>query len=364
MIAGLFIRSKRTIPHDCATSKAAEAAGRRRLHKVCVVGLAGALLLGHLMPAAARDRVTFASPEAALDQGIGAYRAGYFQIALQALRYAADHRLLVGEYHLGQLYADNQSAMTDHAKAYELFLRIAQRHASTIDVEDDARAPYVGKALTALARYNYRGLPEAGVERNVAAAAAYLEEAATFFRDPDGQYELAKLYLTGEGVPQDRRKALYWLSRLAQDGHVGAQAFFAQLLWEGKVVNKDERRALALVTIAAENAPPHERFWIDDIHQRIFCGMLPGVRQQAEGLVASYRHSYVQRSDASPTSERVASELALTRTCGNGEVVPLLQQRGDLTPTETAGAVIPKSDPAPPAYRGNSLGFREGAPRR
>ncbi len=361
MIAGMLNRSKRPSADDASSLEADEAKSRCRRRGVRILGLAGALFIGSLMPAAARDKVTFVSPEAALEQGIGAYRAGYFQIALQALRYAADRRLLIAEYHLGQLYADNQSALTDHAKAYELFYRIAQQHASTIDVEDDARAPYVGKALTALARYNYRGLPEAGVARNVAAAAAYLEEAATFFRDPDGQYELAKLYLTGEGVPQDRRKALYWLSRLAQDGHVGAQAFFAQLLWEGKVVHKDERRALALVTIAAESAPPHERFWIEDIYQRIFCGMQPGVREQAEGLVASYRHSYVQRPDIAAPSERVASELALTRTCGNGEALPLLHQRGDAADGARASV---QSDSASPTYHGGALGFREGTPRR
>ena len=52
-------------------------------------------------------------------------------------------------------------------------------------------------------------------------------------------------------------------------------------------MKKDERRALALITMAVENAPPHERIWIEDIYQNIFCGTSQGTRKQADGIVAS-----------------------------------------------------------------------------
>ena len=300
-----------------------------------------------------QSQVEFVSPEAALEQGLGAYRAGVYGIALPALSYAAEKKLLLGQYHLARLLADSATANTDHVRAYHLYREIVEEHASSIDVDDDARAPYVGKALTALARYIYRGLPEIGLQPNPTRAAAFLEEAATFFREPDGQFELAKLYLKGDGVQEDRRKSLHWLSTLSQDGHAGAQAFFADLLWTGKVVAKDEKRALALIRVAVENAPGSERIWIEDIYQRIFCGAPPGIRQQADGLVASYRQAYSPR--ISDPAEKVADQPVPTRTCGNGEALPKPQREGRAPavsePAQRAGAT-------PPAMQGGMLGVR------
>ena len=301
---------------------------------------------------AQQGAVTFSSPQAAFEQGLGAYRAGFYQIALPALTFAAERRVFLAQYHLAQLYADNQSAVTDHGKAYELYLSIVEEHASKIDVDDDERAPYVGKALTALARYVYRGLPEIGLPSNASRSAEFLEEAATFFRELDAQFELAKLYLKGDGVPEDRRKALHWLSTLTQHGHVGAQAFLADLLWHGKVVPKDEKRALALITVATENSPVHERIWIEDIYQRIFCGTAAGVRQQADGLVASYRHLYVPRPSLDPG--RVATaDAAPTRSCGNGEALPRLQREGRAAVGDTSRNAGP-----PASIQGGVLGVR------
>ena len=79
---------------------------------------------------------------------------------------------------------------------------------------------------------------------------------------------------------------MHYLSVLTEEGHPGAQAFLADLFWRGRHVKKDERRALALITMAVENAPEHERIWIEDIYQNIFCGTSQGTRKQADGIVA------------------------------------------------------------------------------
>jgi TPR repeat protein len=144
-------------------------------------------------------------------------------------------------------------------------------------------------------------------------------------------------------VPEDRRRALHWLATLTQQGHVGAQAFLADLLWHGKIVAKDEKRALALITVATENAPPHERIWIEDIYQRIFCGTVAGVRQQVDGLVASYRQLYVPRSSPESSVLRSAPEVSPARSCGNGETLPRLQRD-----SSTRGAQQPATRQASP----------------
>ncbi len=324
----------------------------RRKVSAIVLALGLALTAG-AGPLHAQSAVQFRSPEEALAQGLGAYRGGVYGIALPALTYAAEKKLLLGQYHLARLLSDSTTANTDHVRAYHLYREIVEEHASSIDVDDDVRAPYVGKALTALARYIYRGLPEIGLEPNPTRAAEFLEEAATFFREPDAQFELAKLYLKGDGVQEDRRKALHWLSTLSQDGHAGAQAFFADLLWTGKVVPKDEKRALALITVAVENAPGAERIWIEEIYQRIFCGSASGIRQQADGLVASYRQAYSPRVP-DPADKGVDSP-APTRTCGNGEALPKLKRESVRT---EAGAPQRQTTTAPAAVQGGVVGVR------
>jgi uncharacterized protein len=278
-----------------------------------------ALTCGFTGPASARD-TTFASPAAALEQGIGAYKAGHYQIAVPALTFAADAGEFFGLYHLAQIYADNNSAYTDHGRAYKLFLRIVDENANA-DPDDDQRAPYVGKALTAVASYTRRGLPEIALSANAERAAKFFRDSATFFRDSDAQFELAKMHLKGEGVAQDRRQAFHWLSTLTQEGHAGAQAFLADLLWRGKDLPKDEKRALALIKVAVANAPERDRIWIEDIYQNIFCGASSGTRQDAEGLVAVWKRLYSPRSAAEP-GDHLGLGIA-ARTCGDGEPLPL-----------------------------------------
>lgn len=292
-----------------------------RLGRIAVYLL---LALGVQGQAAARD-VTFVSPEAALEQGLGAYRAGQYRLAVPALSFAAQRGLFFGQYYLAQIYADNASAYTDHAKAYDLFRRIVDENANA-DPDDDQRAPYVGKALTAVAGYTRRGLSEIGLVPNPERAAKFYREAATFFRDTDAQFELAKMHLKGEGVTQDRQMAFHWLATLTQEGHAGAQAFLADILWRGKDLPKDEKRALALITVAVANASEADRIWIEDIYQNIFCGTSAGTRQQADGLVAVWKRLYASRSGVD-RSERMGLGLA-ARSCSNGEGMPSLDRDG------------------------------------
>ena len=256
---------------------------------VCVF-LAGLLLcLGTIGASAAAAK--YRSAQDALDQGIGAFNGGYYEIAIPALEYAAEAHLFLAPYYLARIYSDNNGSRTDHAKAYELYLKIAEEH-TDVDPDDDQRAPYVAKAMTRIAGYLLNGLPEVNLKPNPKIAMEYLREAAQFFRDEDAQFELAKLYLHGDGIESDVPYAKHWLSVLSQKGHSGAQAFLADLLWRGKYMQADPVRALALISVAVANSPAYERVWIEDIYQNIYCGAAQGIRKQATGIVADWRTRY------------------------------------------------------------------------
>jgi hypothetical protein len=301
----------------------------------------------------AREQVRFVSPEAAFEQGLSAHRGGNFALAEQALRFASERGHVLGRYALARLYADSNAPFTNHERAYELYNSIVVEHSARIDVDDDPRAVYVGKALTAVAGYVLRGIPQIGLLPNPERAAGYFQEAATFFRDHDAQFELAKLYLAGEGVRPDTRKAVHWLSTLSQAGHPGAQAFLADLYWRGKSgLPKSPDRALALITLAAENAPPHERIWIEDIYQSIYCGLSAGVREGAAGLIASFRHRYAPRPGTEPRDTIGLTERPY-RSCADGTSLPALEAPGEPTPTETARRTPTASERQP--VQGNML---------
>ncbi len=300
--------------------------------RVIVAGIMLALGTAVAMADAAKYR----SAQDALDQGIGAFNGGYYEIAIPALEYAAESHLFLAPYYLARIYADNNGAHTDHAKAYELYLKIAEEH-TDVDPDDDQRAPYVAKSMTKIAGYLLSGLSDANLKPNPSIAMEYLREAAQFFRDEDAQFELAKLYMRGDGVESDVPYAKHWLSVLSQKGHSGAQAFLADLLWRGKYMKADQVRALALISVAVANSPPYERVWIEDIYQNIYCGAAQGVRKQATGIVADWRTRYGRKPESGDDTGLGMLTVQATRTCGNGE--PVVYDMNAVT-TESAPAAV------------------------
>jgi TPR repeat protein len=325
-------------------------------------GVLAALLLAAASGAAVcSDGVKYASPRAAFEQGLGAYKSGYYEIAIPALEHAARNgpelNRFFAEFYLARIFSDNAGALTDHRRAYMLFQKLADEYAD-VDPDDGRRAPFVAKALTALAGYLRNGVREVGVEPDPERAVEYLHHAATFFGDHDAQFELARIYLTERSNPEDVKRAKHYLSVLAEEGHAGAQAFLADLYWRGRHVKKDENRALALITVAVENAPPHERIWIEDIYQNIFCGTSQGTRQQADGVVAKWRKFFVRPAAPSDRMGLGVREIEPQRTCGNGEVVEIRRGGGSsLTKEAPAVMAAPPAARPPEAMHGSTTGF-------
>ncbi|MFN0217464.1 MAG: tetratricopeptide repeat protein [Hyphomicrobium sp.] len=333
--------------------------------------LASSLALVLAAASAAAGGVAFRSSEDALKQGISAFNGGYYELALPALEAANGANTALGKFYLARIYADNDGPYTDHLKAYELYKQLADQ-LRDVDPDDSELAPIAAMSLTAMSDYVRRGLPEAGLKANAEAADSELQRAALFFNNEDAQFEMAKVFLRGEGPDinlggQDDPSSKvvsgrHWLSRLSRKGHPGAQAFLADLLWRGKFVPKDPANALNLIDVAVANAPAHERVWIEDIYQNIYCNAGEGVREQATGRVAEWRNSYGRHQEQQAAKDGLDDLNAVpVRTCANGELVKPMGPDGQ----PVADPAIPQAAPpaaafAPPAPPGIDAGF---APR-
>jgi TPR repeat protein len=242
----------------------------------------------------------------------------------EAAAHGAGLNRFYAEFYLARIYSDNAGAHADRVKAYLLLQKLAEQNADA-EPDDGRRAPFVAKALIALAGYLNRGVKEIGVEPDPERAFEYLQHAATFFDDKDAQFELAKLYLSGSA--EDVKRGMHYLAVLSGEGHPGAQAVLADLYWRGRFVKKDEKRALALIRMAVESAPAHERIWIEDIYQNIFCSASQGTRTQADGIVAVWRKMFTTPAPSEPPYGGLGDlgdrAMQPQRACGNGELISI-----------------------------------------
>lgn len=299
-----------------------------RTFRLAVAGsIASILMLG----SAVAGEVVFRSSDDAMNQGISAFNGGYYELALPAFEALEATKPQIARYYMARIYGDNEGAYTDHGKAFHLYKELADE-LQDVDPDNDELAPVAAKSLTAVSMYLRDGIPDAGVRPDVEAANRDLQRAALTFNDEDAQFELAKVYLRGEGPDMtvngfdDSASKIengrHWLSRLSQSGHPGAQAFLADLMWRGRFVEKNQAAALNLIDVAVANAAPSERVWIEDIYQNIFCNAGEGVRQQATGRVAEWHNRYGRRPETSENKDGLGDlTVEPVRTCSNGELV-------------------------------------------
>ena len=156
------------------------------------------------------------------------------------------------------------------------------------------------------------------------------------------------------------RRGLHYLSTLSEQSYPAAQALLAELYWKGRHVKPDQRRALALITMAAENAPAHDRIWIDETYHSIYCATTHGTRQEATGIMARWRKMFA-RPVAEPYDRAGLGgrELLPERQCADGEAVAIRRA----TPMAGVAAAPPPTTPSVgpgEVMQGSalSLGFR------
>lgn len=320
-----------------------------RVKHIAAGSVAATLLLCCATLAHAEAQYRFASKELAFAQGYGAFKGRQYEMAVPALKFAAEHGVMRAKFYLAKIYSDNSGGWTNHARAYELLREIIDNHAN-IDPKDYRVAPFVSQALTSIARYEREGIKAINLKPDTQRALVFFNHAASYFNDEDAQFELARHYLAGDGVETRVRYALNWLAKLSRRGHAGAQAFLANIYWDGRYTLRDPERALALVTVAVENAKEEDRFWIEDLHQNIFCAADRKTRLRVHDVVGGWRRRFGRTQAVSATSDGGLPELAgsTQRVCANGDIVgelaPGPDKRGGLNGSTVAASSAQPGD--------------------
>ncbi|MFD2235899.1 tetratricopeptide repeat protein [Aureimonas populi] len=244
----------------------------RGCERLAAAGLVIGLWLGAPAPAAALDIVPAgeASTGEIFSLGFSAYKRGAKVEAFKALSLAAEKGHAGARWKLGQMFAQGDGVDEDDYQAFKMFERIVR------DQDDDPsftpNAAYVASAVVALAGYLRDGIPNSPVIPDLVQARQLYSHAASYFGDPEAQFELGRMLLAGEGGKSNPRQAARWLQLSARKGYAKAEALLGYLLFEGKPIahRAEPARGLAMLTRAMQAASPAEREWIRPLQEEAF----------------------------------------------------------------------------------------------
>ena len=203
------------------------------------------------------------TPMEAFRSGAAALKVGETAKAVVSFEYAAENGHAMAQWKLGRMYAEGDGVAQNDLKAFEYFRSIANSHAD--DNPDTPQSRFVANAFVALGHYYLEGIPKTEIKRDPQRAREMFAYAASYFRDPDAQYYLARLYLNGTGAPHDPRTAARWFGLSAQKGQCEAQAMLGAMLFEGDHVPRQAARGLMWLALAKDSARA-DQAWITKLY--------------------------------------------------------------------------------------------------
>ena len=215
-----------------------------------------------LPPGTVTPRTAVPSPYEAFRSGAQALREGRTDQGVAELEYAAEQGVPGAIWKLGRMYADGEGVPANKGRAYDYFRRLTMMYGD--DSSDSPHARFVSNAFVALGQYYLDGIP--GLLRpDQHLAREMFRYAASYYADPEAQYYLGRLYLSGEGAHKDAIQAARWLRLSAEKGDHRAQALLGEMLFKGDEVPRQAGRGLFWLILAKDGAGPNEG-WIADMY--------------------------------------------------------------------------------------------------
>ena len=229
----------------------------------------------------------FTNPVQAMREGFKGLSSGDVQSSVKALEYAAQGGQSLAQWKLGRMYADGDGVPHDDLKAYQYFTQIVRSYDD--DDPDRREISVVSSAYVAVGVYSLNGI-SGSVKPMPQRAFEMFRYAAINFGDPDAQYNLARMYLDGSGIPRDAIQAARWLKLAAEKNHTEAQAVLGQLLFTGlDEVQRQRGCGLMWLAVASEAAGDAKKnAWIRDLYTSALGAASPLDRQAAGVFIENY----------------------------------------------------------------------------
>lgn len=246
---------------------------------VAMCGLALGLATAQTVPSYAQSSDgDQKGPWAMFKFGFSAYKSGRKDEALKAYRDAAEHGHAGARWKLATMYASGDGVKEDDYEAFRLYEGLVNEGAAP-GTRDET---FIAHSLMSLASYLRRGIPNSPISADPLRARQLYLQAASQFGDADAQFELGRMYLSGEGGTTDSVQAARWFNLAANKGHVGAEAMLGKILFDsGKTV-----RGLSFMTRALGKARDPEVHWIRALQEEAFAISSEADRRTAIALAA------------------------------------------------------------------------------
>jgi TPR repeat protein len=218
------------------------------------------------------------TPVEAFRSATQALKTGENDKAVTSLQYAAENGYALAQWQLGRMYAKGEGVARDDLRAFEYFSQLANAHAD--DSPNTPQGRLVANAFVSLGRYYLVGIPDTRVKADPDRAFDMFSYAASYFGDPDAQYNLGRLYFDGKGTSRDKRQAAKWFRLAAVKGQHHAQALLGRMLFKGEEVPRQGARGLMWLILARDSASSSEA-WIKDLYDAAFQQATPDERALA-----------------------------------------------------------------------------------
>jgi uncharacterized protein len=219
------------------------------------------------------------------------YRRGEKAEAMNVLQFAANQGHIGARWMIGRMYARGEGVAPDDYKAFEYFRDIV----ASADVEgmDDTpeqrqNAAYISHALVQLGSYYREGIPGTNVKPNPQLAISLYSRAAYNFGDPSAQFNLAMMYVEGNGVSKDPKRAMQLFANAAKKGHGPSRALLGHMMFKGEVGKRQPELGLAWMSLARQSAEASgeaDAQWIIDLHEKALAESSEAEKKGATGFL-------------------------------------------------------------------------------
>lgn len=225
------------------------------------------------------------TPFEAFRSGTQALRAGHTEEAVSELEYAAEQGMPAAQWKLGRMFADGDGVPKNTLRAFEYFMRLTKAHGD--DVPGTQQARFVANAFVSLGQYYLEGIPDSTIRPDPDRAREMYWYAASYFADPDAQYNLGRLYLDRSSGVRDPRQGAKWLGLAARKGQYQAQALLGAMLFKGDDLARQAALGLFWLTLAKDGARPDET-WIAETYSNAFAQATDSERTMAYKYIENW----------------------------------------------------------------------------